>query len=142
MTVLVIPEAQRALKDSPALYEFLTRLRRRFTPLSNLSLVVLIFTGLIQMTGNPNYAGVLQITNEWTRVILLKHIAVGGMLLCGVAMQFWLMPALERTSLLVERGKGDPDAVDALRRREARLTWVNVILAIMVLGFTAWARSL
>lgn len=142
MSVLVWPEAQRALADSPALLAFLTRLRKRFTPLTNFSLVLLIVTGLAQMTGDSHYDGVLQFTNDWSRVILLKHIAIGGMLVCGVALQFWINPALERTAFLVERGKGDPAEWSRLRRMEIRLTWANVALGILVLAFTAWATAL
>lgn len=142
MTLLVVPIARRTLTEQPALERFLLAIRRRFIPLTNFSLVVLIFTGLIQLTGDSHYDGVLQFTNDWTKIILLKHIAVGGMLLCGLAMQFWLAPALERAQLLAERGKSDPQEETRLRRREVQLTWMNVALGILVLAFTAWATAL
>ncbi len=142
LTILVWPETRRALQDNPALYQLLARLRRRFLPISNFSLVVLVITGLIQMAGDPNYDGVLQITNAWSQAMLLKHLAVAGMAVCGLALQYGVAPALERASLLLERGKGDPDEWVRLRRREVRLTWANVLLGIAVLGFTAWATAL
>jgi uncharacterized membrane protein len=141
LTILVWPEMRRILADSPAMYRFLTRLRQRFLPLSNLSLAVLIVTGLIQMTADPNYQGVLKFSNDWSRAILFKHIAVAGMVVCGIALQFWIGPALERVSLLVERDQGDPETWARLRRYEVRLTWINVILGILVLAFTAWATA-
>jgi putative copper export protein len=94
------------------------------------------------MSGDSHYDGVLQFTNDWTRVILLKHIAVLGMFVCGLAMQYYVAPELERATLLLERQKGDPEQLERLRRREARLTWVNVGLGVLVLGFTAWATAL
>ena len=142
LTVLVWPETRRILADNPGVYSLLSRLRKRFLPLTNLSLAVLIVTGLFQMTADPNYKGVLQFTNDWSRAILLKHIAVGGMVICGVALQFWVAPALERAGLLAERHKGDPADWERLHRLEVRLTWLNVILGILVLGFTAWATSI
>jgi uncharacterized membrane protein len=142
LMVLVLPEARRVLGQNPALYTLLSRVRRRFFPLTNLSLAVLIVTGLIQMSGDPHYDGVLQFTNEWTRVILVKHIAVAGMVVCGVALQWGVAPALERATLLAEHHKGDPAELERLRRREARLTWINVGLGVLVLGFTAWATAL
>jgi uncharacterized membrane protein len=142
LVIMVWPETRRALSGNAALYSLLTRLRQRFFPLSNLSLAVLIVTGLIQMTGDSNYEGVLQFTNEWSQAILLKHIAITGMFICGLALQFWVGPALERISLLVERGKGDPQEWETLRRREVRLTWASLILGILVLGFTAWATAI
>jgi uncharacterized membrane protein len=142
MTLFVWPEARRVLAENPALMQLLTRMRKRFVPLSNFSLVVLIATGLIQMTGDPNYDGVLQFDNEWSKVILLKHVAIFGMVVCGLVMQFQVTPALERIGILLERGKGDPAEWERLRRREVRLTWVNVALGLAVLAFTAWATAL
>jgi uncharacterized membrane protein len=142
LVILVWPEARRALEDSPALHTLLMRLQRRFAPMSNLSLAVLVVTGLIQMTADSNYDGVLQFTNEWSRVILLKHIAIGGMFVCGLALHYWVTPALERASLLAQRGRGDANEWAKLRRNEVRLTWLSVILGILVLAFTAWATAI
>ena len=142
LTVFVWPETRRALSNNPALYDFLSRLRKRFYPLTNFSLVVLTLTGFIQMSGDSHYDGVLQITNEWSRVLLLKHIAIIGMVMIGLILQYWVSPALERASLMMERGKGDPAEWERLRRQEIRLTWVNLILGLCVLGFTAYITAL
>ncbi|MBC7813067.1 MAG: CopD family protein, partial [Burkholderiales bacterium] len=141
MVLLVWPAARHVLAEDEALYRLLQRIRRRFLPLTHFSLVVLIVTGLLQMTADSHYEGVLQISNEWSRVILLKHIAIGGMFICGLALQYGVAPALERASLLAEHGKGDPVERDRLLRREVRLTWASVILGMLVLGFTAWATA-
>ncbi|MFN8372653.1 MAG: CopD family protein [Anaerolineae bacterium] len=142
LSILVFPEVRRALENQPALYTLLTRLRKRFTPLSNLALAVLIVTGLTQMSLDPNYNGILQITNTWSVVMLLKHLTIGGMIVSGLALQYLVAPALERVSLLVERGKGDTEEWTRLRRRELRLTWLNVALGVLVLAFSAWAGAL
>ncbi len=142
LTVFVWPETRRALSNNPALYEFLTRLRKRFYPLTNFSLVVLTLTGFIQMSGDSHYDGVLQITNEWSRVLLLKHIAIIGMVVVGLILQYWVTPSLERASLMMQRGKGDPAEWERLRKQEIRLTWVNLILGLCVLGFTAYITAL
>jgi uncharacterized membrane protein len=141
-SLLVWPEVRRTLENTPALYTLLNRLRRRFTPLGNLSLAVLIVTGLIQMSLDSNYNGFMDFNNTWSKVILMKHIALIGMIVSGAIMQFSVIPALERASLLAERGKDDPAQWQALRRQEIRLTWINVSLGIAVLGFSAWAGTL
>jgi uncharacterized membrane protein len=144
LTLVVWPEARALLArqdQSGLLLDFLDRLRKRFYPLANLSLVVLIVTGLFQMDQNPHYDGLLQLTNDWTRAILLKHVAVLGMLVIGVAMQWGVMPALERATLLVRSGRESPD-LDRLRRRERQLTALNCVLGIVVLIFTAIATSI
>lgn len=142
LAVLVYPALNRTLADNPALLRLLSLLRARFMPLTHLSLAVLIVTGLTQMAGDPNYAGVLQFDNQWSQVMLLKHIAIVGMVVCGVLLQFGVIPALERVSLLVERAKGDPADWAKLRRQEVWLTWVNLALGVLVLGFSAWATAI
>lgn len=145
--LLVWPEVRRTLNDSPALYKLLNRLRSRFTPLSNLSLAVLIVTGLTQMSLDPNYDGMLKIANTWSRVMLFKHVLIACMALSGLALQYGVVPALERASLLIERGKGETSSQATtewqnLRRREIRLTWLNVGLGTLVLACSAWAGSI
>ncbi|HLU08954.1 MAG TPA: CopD family protein, partial [Oceanobacillus sp.] len=135
-------EARRVLSENEALYAFLNRLRKRFYPLTNYSLLVLLVTGMFQMPPDPNYQGLLDFSNDWGRLILLKHVGVVGMVICGLAIQYSVIPALERTSMLLERGKGDPAEYERLRRREVRLTWANIVLALLVLACTAWATSL
>src|SRR6478736_1503229 len=102
MIVIVWPETRALIArqdQSGALLDLLDRLRKRFYPLANLSLIVLIVTGLFQMDRNPHYDGLLQLTNDWTRAILLKHVAVLGMLVVGVLAQWVVIPALDRASL-------------------------------------------
>jgi len=94
------------------------------------------------MTASKHYDGVLALENDWSRLLLLKHLAIFGMVLCGLVLQYSVTPALERASLLLERGKGDAQAWAKLRRREVRLTWLNVLLGLAVLGFTAWMTAL
>lgn len=140
--LLVWPAARRTLDQNPALYRFLSRLRTRFFPLSTLSLVALIVTGLFQMTANPAYEGFMTFNNVWSRVMLAKHLTIVAMVICGLTLQWGVIPALERLSLLLSREKGDALAWERLRRREIALTWISAILAIGVLAFSAWAGSL
>lgn len=120
----------------------LTRLRKRFLPLTNFSLVLLIVTGLTQMAGDPNYDGVLQFTNTWSVVILLKHGVIVGMLIAGAVLQWNIVPELDRQSLLATRGKADAAVIARLRRRETWIVWINLLLGALVLGLTAWATAL
>ena len=140
--LLVWPEMRRALADQPALYGLLNRLRKRFTPISNLSLSVLLVTGLFQMSLDENYNGMLNFDNEWSQVMLIKHIVIVLMALVGLFLQYVIIPALERTSMLLEREKGDVAEWQALRSREVALTWVSVALGLCVLGLSAWAGSI
>jgi uncharacterized membrane protein len=142
ITLLVIPEVSRILAEQPTLYKTLYRLRKRFYPISNLSLVVLIVTGLSQMTADPNYDGLMQFNNTWSQVMLVKHILIVVMALIGLAIQFSIAPALERITLLLERGRGDSQEWQTLQRREKALTWLMIVFAILILMTSAWLSSI
>lgn len=143
--LLVNPAVRRVLDETPQMYRFLSRLRKGFYPISNLALVALIVTGSFQMTADPLYDGLLTFDNTWSQVMLVKHIAIVGMALAGLLLQYAVSPALERTSLLLERGKGTSETSQtwqSLRRRETLLTWVNGGLGVLVLFFSAWMTAL
>jgi len=141
MALLVWPalRARLGVGSAPVFAE----LQRRFTPWAWLSLAVLVGTGMFQMTADSNYTGLLQIDSPWATAMLLKHLAVAGMVLIGVVMQVWIQPALARAALLADRGKPLPAAeTDSLRRRESVLMWLNLICAAAVLLCTAIATAL
>jgi uncharacterized membrane protein len=122
-----------------ALQPLLYRLRRRFQPLAWLSLAILIGSGLLQMSANPNYLGLFQFGNLWSQAILAKHLAIGGMVLLAAYQTWWLGPQLERALLLGAKQAGSEatTVVDSLRR----LTWLNSALSLLVLALTAIART-
>ena len=150
MSVLVWPEARAQLarlgaaEDGRSLLDYLDRLRKRFIPLANLSLFVLVGTGLYQMDQDPNYEGLLQFTNAWSQAMLLKHLCIIGMVIAGGLMQWYVLPTLDRALLFAKQGKTLPGvpSVEALRRRERRLVTFNTVLGLLVLVFTAIATSL
>lgn len=143
LVLVVWPVAGRTLADDPARQAaFFGALRKRFDPLANLSLVVLMVTGLFQTSGDPNYGGLLVFDNDWSRAILLKHVAIVGMVIVGVILQLGIAPALERMALLRAAGQEDPAETARLARREQRLNAINFVLGLLVLAFTAVATAL
>ena len=142
ITLLVIPELQRVLAEAPMVYHILRRLRKRFWPISNLALAVLIITGLFQMTADPHYDGLLNFDNAWSRTLLLKHALIVLMASAGLILQFVMAPRLERMSLLMERGKGDAADWRRLRRREKTLSALMMTLALMILAVSVWLAAI
>ena len=142
ITFMVVPELNRVLAEQPALFQLLRRLRERFTVLGNLALAILVVTGVLQMGTDPNYEGLLSFSNRWSQVLLLKHILIIALAALGLMLQFGLAPALERTSLLLERGAGDADAWQTLRGRERRLTLLIALLALAILAASAWLTAI
>lgn len=142
LTLLVVPELNRALAEQPALHQLLRRLRKRFTPLGNLALATLIVTGVLQMSTDPNYESLLSFSNRWSQILLFKHLLLIIMAAAGLFLQLTVAPALERASLLLERGRGDADEWNRLRRRERRLTLLIASLAVLILAASAWLAAI
>ena len=117
-------------------------LQKRFQPWVNAALVVLLITGFVQMTNDPNYDGFLAIDSLWAWAILLKHIAYAGMVALTAYLQFALYPAMKRLALLAE---GRPELAEAererLARREGRFLRLNLACAALVLLCTAIATA-
>ncbi len=111
-------------------------LRRRFQPLAWLSLFVLIGTGLLQMSGNPNYEGLFAVSNPWSRSILAKHVAIGVMVLVAAYQTWVLNPRLSLLAL-----KQDAAASDQVAGDISRLNRVSLAFGMLVLGLTALART-
>ncbi len=141
MALVVWPALRRALSDDAAFAGAVEAIDVRFRPLSNLSLAVLVLTGLVQMNANVNYRGLLNFDNLWAQAIALKHISIVGMIVVGAAMHFAVRPALRRQAMLAGAGVLNEAEAAALRRRMNRLGRVNLALGILVLIFTAVARA-
>jgi len=137
MALVVTP----ALKDQPESARVFAAIRRRFGPLAGLSLIVLIVTGMAQLTSSTHYVGFLNFANTWAKAILLKHIAVGGMIAAALYMTLALQPDIHRTAMLLSAGKAKPEEMEALTRRQARAAQINMALAVVVLLLTAIARA-
>ena len=117
-------------------------LQKRFTPWVNASLVILLITGFVQMTYDSNYEGFLDVSGIWAQAILVKHVAVGAMIVIGGYVQWRIHPAMERTALLVEkRPELAAEEQEVLLRKEVRLLRLNMFCAAAVLLFTAIATA-
>ena len=119
----------------------LAELERRFTPLANLSLVVLIVTGMLQMSVDENYGGFLKFNNTWAWAMLLKHAAIIGMIIIAGYSALMLEPERRRLQLLSAANRPDETADHNLMKRRTRLAGVNLVCGLLTLLFTAVATA-
>lgn len=140
MLVLVAWPGIRWADDAQA-GAFVESLERRFRPMANISLAVLIITGLIQMGDDPHYAGLLAIGDAWSAGMFAKHVVVIGMAAVAGLLQWGVYPALDRARLLAEKPGGE-ERITAERRRLRRLAAINLGLGILVLMLTAFITAL
>lgn len=139
MAVVAWPAVRNQVMDVGQWSELL----RRFTPWANLSLILLWVTGFLQMSADPNYDGFLAVNSLWAQAILIKHIAVLGMMVFGLYIQWRLHPALARLAIIEEKKPAVAQSErDRLTRQENRLLRLNLVCAVLVLLFTAIATAI
>lgn len=114
------------------------RLQKLMLPYINGSMAILWITGFYQMTNDAQYGGFMVLDSTWAWAILLKHIAVVGMTALSLAIQFRLIPEMERVVLL---GRKLETQRAAVAKRETRLLRLNLLFAALVLLFTAIATA-
>jgi uncharacterized membrane protein len=139
MAILILPAARRAL-DASAYARLLADLQRRLDPLGWMSLIVLVGTGLFQMSANPNYDGFLRVDNLWAGAILLKHLVFFGMTGISAYLTWGVLPGLRRAALQLEKGREAPEAARLLKQ-EIIFLRLNLVLGVIVLALTAIARA-
>lgn len=139
ISLVVLPAAHKAL-EKQAFADLMTALQKRLDPLAWFSMVVLLASGMIQMSANPNYTGFLSIDSLWSGSILFKHLLFGLMVALSAYLTWGLLPALRRNALLRTHGKETPGFA-SLQRRELWLMRTNLILGLLVLLLTAVARA-
>ena len=139
VSILVLPSARKVLDDG-AYANLLATMQKRLDPLGWFSVIVLLVTGMFQMSSNPNYEGFLTIQGLWAGSILVKHIFFGLMVLISGYITWGLMPSLRTAALIKAQGK-EPENAQSLQNRETLLLRLNLILGVFILLLTAIARS-
>ena len=139
LSIIVLPAAKKALKPKD-FANFLAGMQKRLDPLGWFSVIVLLVSGMLQMSSSPHYEGLLEIQGIWASSILIKHILFAIMVFISGYITWGLLPALRRAALLQARGKDD-QTLQSLQNQEAFFLRLNLFLGVLVLLMTAIARS-
>ena len=139
VSFLTLPLTAR-LADPAEKLSLLHKTQKRLDPIAWFSLLLLVATGLVQMSASDQYAGFLAFENPWSRAILIKHVFFLGMIPLSAYLTWRALPELSRSVLRLTRGAGSPEDVDRLYRRHQVLLRLNLALGVIVLVFTAIAR--
>ncbi len=138
INLLVLPASQRTLKLADQL-SFISALQKRLEPIAWFSIGLLVATGLFQMSTSPHYDGFLSLSTQWSMSILIKH-GLGVIMVVVSAIQTWeVIPSIHRT--LMKKENADVNEIAKLQRREVILLRANLVLSVLILGATAFARS-
>lgn len=142
LALIVWPGMLQKSGEDPA-RGVLDAIERRFWPLANVSLVMLIVTGTLQMSDDSHYKGFLRIDTPWAIGLLAKHAVIGTIIVASIAIQWSVQPALDRAAMLSRRGDTAAKQEEAaLRLRARQLTLFSFGLGILVLMLTAYITAL
>lgn len=137
---IILPAAKKGLPVG-AYEPFFIRMSTRLQQIGWFSLVVLIITGLFQMSAHPQYEGILAVNNTWSIAIFAKHIVIGSMVIVSAYVTWILNPAYQRLSLLKSKGAlRDEGQLGRLQQREVFALRLMLAIGVIVLLLTALAR--
>ena len=138
MTLLVIlPGAKTALESQPMVGKLMKEVAKRFTPLANISILLIIITGIIIFYYDKNYTSLLDLENRWIVVIALKHLFVVIMIIIHFYRGLILNPKIERIS-----SQPNETQTSRLKKISLDLVKINFALGIIVLLLTAVLLSI
>jgi len=140
LVFLVLPVASRTLEPD-AQITFINNLQSRLESLSWFCMFLLVATGMFQMSGDRNFTGLISTENAWSTVMLTKHLLVIVMGIFSVWMSWGLLPEIRRALIRYKRS-GDPSEVLTLRKQEALLIRVSLVMALLILAVTATMQVL
>jgi uncharacterized membrane protein len=139
VSFLVLPAMKRALSPDTQLV-FIEAMQKRLEPIAWFSMMLLVLTGLFQMSVNPHYDGFLSLSTQWSLSILTKHI-LGIVMVVVSAIQTWeVIPAIRR-AIVRSKKSANSQELNSLRQREILLLRMNFGLSVLILLATAFARA-
>jgi uncharacterized membrane protein len=138
--LIILPAAQKGL-PADHYNTYFARISSRLQQIGWFSLVVLVVTGMFQMSAHPQYEGLLAFNNTWALAIFAKHLVIGAMVVVSAYITWMLNPTYQRLALLHAKGAlGDDAQLKRIQRREVAALRLMLAIGVVVLLLTALAR--
>ncbi len=120
---VIIPSARDVLSEDSIFKDFIKSVGKRMTFLVNVSIIVLITTGIvISLSGERNSA-------SWSFALVIKHAIVFAMVTIHLSRNKIIAPRLEQMAMK----KPLSESFIKLQKLQMDLVWVNLTLGILVL---------
>lgn len=123
---VVIPSAKRVLGIEAG--NLMGDISKRFTPIANFSIILLIVTGAVLTAVNKQFLGMGDFGNTWSLVLIVKLVLVLGMVAVHFYRGWILAPKIARTEPATEKA--------SLQKLSLNLVKVNLSLGAVVLLFS------
>ncbi len=135
--LVILPSSKAALESAPMVGKLMKEVAKRFTPLANISILMLIATGIILFYYDKNYTSFPDLKNRWNVVIALKHFFVATMIVIHFYRGLILNQKIEKFS-----SQPNEKQSSRLKKISLDLVKVNFALGIIVLLLTAVSISI
>lgn len=127
---IAIPSSKQALGAESG--KLMGEISKRFTPLVNYSIILLIITGLVLTGFNKQFSGIGDFRNNWTVVLSLKHILVLGMVGIHFYRGLVLSPKIVKTESITEK-----TSLQKLSLNLVKLNFYAGLLVLLLSGVTS-----
>ncbi|MBI4619879.1 MAG: DUF4149 domain-containing protein [Desulfobacterales bacterium] len=142
---VILPVARGALESAPMVGKLMKEITKRFTPMANVSILVLIVTGIFILQHEENFTGFSDLKNLWNIILFLKHFLVAVMILIHFYRGLILTPKIGRLSVQTNE-LPEPSSLSSkiarLQRFSLNLVKINLALGLIVLLLTGISSSL
>ncbi|MFH1410531.1 MAG: DUF4149 domain-containing protein [Patescibacteria group bacterium] len=120
---IAIPSAKQVLGAEAG--KLMADISKRFTPVANFSIILLIVTGAVLAAVNKQFLGIGSFGNSWSSALIVKHVLVLGMAAVHFYRGLALTPKIARTEPASEKA--------SLQKLSLNLVKVNFCLGLIVL---------
>ncbi len=96
--LVILPGAKTALESAPMVSKLMKEITKRFTPMANISILVLVATGIVIAFHEENFLGFTDFNSPWNVIMLLKHFLVALMIIIHFYRGLILNPKIGRLS--------------------------------------------
>ncbi len=92
---IVMPSAKQVLGVEAG--KMMGEISKRFNPIANYSIILLIVTGAVLTAFNKQYSGISNFDNNWLLGLIVKHVFVIGMVIVHFYRGLILTPKIAKT---------------------------------------------
>ena len=124
---IVLPAAKKVLGVGAG--KLMAEISKRFTPIANFGIIILVITGVVLTAGNKQFLGIGNFGNNWSLGLIVKHGGVLAMVVVHFYRGLLLSPKIARTEAVARKS--------SLQKFSLNLVKVNFCLGLIVLLFSA-----
>jgi uncharacterized membrane protein len=141
MVLLVILPSARTTLEPAAMGGLMKEITRKFTPLANASILVMVITGIIIALYKEKFGGFFKMGDFWNGTLVFKHLLVALMIIIHFYRGLVLAPRIGKLSAEAAGSPSLSAQVARLQKFSLNLVKANFGLGIMVLLVTAVLMS-